>query len=235
MASVPENPVLVITGTSQGLGLALAQHFSASGLRVVGCSRRESPLEHANYQHVQADISNPDELDGVFKEAKGLGNLAYLINNASMSYEKLIAFTKPSDVEAIVRTNLNATVNACQKAARLMQRKRFGRIVNISSLHVELHCVGASLYTMTKAAVEDFSKTLATEAYSAGITVNSLRLGIVSNTGMADELNQEAHKRILERTISKMPITTDDIIPAVEYLFSPGAQCVTAQTIALGA
>ena len=101
-----------------------------------------------------------------------------------------------------------------------MKRKKFGRIINISSVHVPLALVGTSIYGASKAAVEQFSKVLAKETFDFGVTVNSLSLSVVKNTGMENALTDKLKNEILNQTISKVQLSFHDVTNAINFFIS---------------
>lgn len=227
--------VMVITGTRQGLGKSLAGYYTEKGYTVFGCSRSEVELALDNYTHFYLDVSDEAAVKAMFSEIrKQCGRLDVLVNNAGLSYKNMILLTKISTVNEVMDTNVSGVFLFCREAVKLMKAHSYGRIVNLSTIHVPLATAGSSVYGMSKAAVEQFTRVLAAEVASMGINVNTLGLSFVSGTGMADELPDEVIDRVLERTILKSKLGIDDVAHAMDFLISEKSRAVTGQTLYLG-
>ena len=146
-------PVMVITGTSRGIGRQLALHYSANGFQVVGCSRDKVDYEIENYHHCCADVAVESQLKELFGTVrKKFGRLDALINNAGVSSETYAMLASADHIRSLYATNVIGTILASRQAVKLMKRQSFGRIVNISSIHVPLATVGTSIYGSAKEA-----------------------------------------------------------------------------------
>jgi len=167
--------LVMITGTSRGIGRYLARHYLEAGYRVVGCSRSPVEFELPNYEHFCLDISAERDVINMFAQIrKGYGRLDALINNAGVLSKSLIMMTNSNTVQEVFDTNVFGTFIVCREASKLMKRNSFGRIVNISTIAVPLANPGSAVYGASKAAVEQFSRVLAKEVAPFGITVNTL-------------------------------------------------------------
>ena len=230
-----DSQVMLITGTSSGIGRFLAEYYSTKkNFQVIGCSRRkiESKCE---VEHFCIDVTNEKSVKDMFKTIRTTyGRLDILINSASISAENYALLTPVETVQTVLETNVTGTIICCREASRLMQKKKFGRIVNISSVHVPLATPGTSTYGASKAAVTQFSKVMAREVFHSGITVNVLALSAVRNSGMVDNLPEETLSSILEATVSKKYLEVKDITHTLDFFISEKASMVTAQTLYLG-
>ena len=171
-----ENKVLLISGTSKGIGNYLAQYYVSLGFRVIGCSRSSTDFSHSLYTHLQADVSEEKNILEIFKfirtECK---RLDILINNAAINPAIVSAALLPYDsIEKTFKTNVFAPMIFCREAVKLMNRNKFGRIINMGSMAAKLEVPGEALYTSTKAALNAYTRVLAKEVSKAGITVNVL-------------------------------------------------------------
>lgn len=142
--------------------------------------------------------------------------------------------TPTKTVRDLLNTNFIGTFLFCREALKIMKKNTYGRIVSISTIHVPLCTVGTSIYSASKAAIEQFSKVLAKEAAPFGITVNILGLPYVKNTGMVENLSKDAASEALEHTILKSQIDFNDVAYAMDFLISEKCKKVTNQTLYLG-
>ena len=226
---------IMITGTSRGIGAALAQAYLAVGERVVGCSRGISTIAHANYQHYILDVSDELSIVKMFtdmRERKWVPRL--LVNNAALTQNSLATFTSASIAKEILEVNLLGTFLICREALKQMQRNRFGRIVNLSSINVPLCSVGSSLYNASKAGLVAMGHSLANECKSYDITVNTIGLSLVEHTGMAESLSEAALAAKQAHLLKPKLLQTDEILSAVNFFASAEARNITGQLLYFG-
>ena len=226
---------VMITGTSRGLGAALAQAYLSAGEQVLGCSRGAATIAHANYRHYNVDVSDELSIANMFtdmREKKFVPRL--LVNNAALAQMKLTTFTSAQSARDILDVNLLGTFLVCREMLKLMQRHRFGRIVNLSSISVPLATVGNSLYNATKAGLDAMGHSLANECKTYDITVNSIGLSHVANTGMADALNDTAIAAVQGLLMKPTWLTTSEIVAAMDCFASPDARNITGQVLYFG-
>ena len=227
--------VVLITGTRTGIGRHLAEHFLSGGCLVVGCSRGECDIDDGNYRHHQLDVTAQADLTAMFMDVrKSFGSLDVLINNAGMLTTSPAVLTAPETVENVFAVNFHAMVSCCRNAVPIMRKTGSGRIVNLSSVAVPHAPEGNSIYSSSKAAVEQFTRTFAKEVYPFGITVNALGLPPVENTGMADALADEAVQKTLDSMAVKRMITSGEVAHAVEFFIDEASAALTGQTLYLG-
>lgn len=227
--------VILITSTSKGIGKYLAQYYAENGCQVLGCSRSPVEFSFENYQHFCLDISDEKEVKNMFREIqKTYGRLDVLINNAGIIAHNYIMLTPLKNVQKIMDTNFMGVFLTCREATKLMQKKRCGRIVNFSSVAVPMAKEGTAFYSASKAAVEQFSKVLAKEVGPCGITVNSLALTFVEDSGMAGQASEKAIKETLDYSILKSCLKCKDVSNAIDFLISPEANMITGHVLPLG-
>src|SRR5262245_20902324 len=168
-------PVTLVTGTRKGLGRFITEYYLAKGHFVVGCSPESSDLEHADYRHFNADVADEKSVKPIFTYLrKEHGGLDHLINNAGIASMNHALLTPLATVDAIFATNLKGTFLFCREAARLMQKKMVGRIVNMTTVATPLMLEGEAIYAASKAAVLSLTQVLARELAPFNITVNSV-------------------------------------------------------------
>ena len=226
---------VLITGTSRGLGKALAEQFLQAGLVVYGCSRQASTIDHQNYRHFTVDVS--DEL-GVVSMLKQITALKVpvnlLINNAGLTQASLGILTRAESAQNILNTNLLGNFLVSRETLKLMQRQRYGRIVNFSSINVPLGSVGSALYNASKAGVEAMAKVLTRECGNADITINTLGLSLVADSGMLDSLSPKALAAKQEALLKPKVLEVEEIMHAVNFFASRLAHNISCQTVYFG-
>ena len=226
---------VMVTGSSRGLGRAITEHFLSTGIQVIGCSRQPSDLSHPNYKHFCLDVSKEIDVKNMFKEAASWGApIGLLINNAGISQNSLGIFTSGQVAADILEANLLGNFFVTREALKVMQRKNFGRVINFSSINIPLQSVGSALYNASKAGLDAMSKVLVRECGKADITINTLGLSLVENSGMLDGLTPKAIAEKQQALAKPETLTLPEIIHAIEFLFSPLAKNITGQTIYFG-
>ena len=230
-----DKPVMIITGTRKGIGKYLAEYYTQNGFSVIGCSRDNVDFELNNYQHYCLDVSDESLVKKMFKEIrKKYGRLDVLINNAGVASKNHVLLTSLKEVHDSLNTNFIGTFICCRESIKLMKINQHGRIINISSIHVPLALAGTSIYSGSKAAIEQFSRVLAREVFQFGITINILSLSVVKDTGMENALTEEIKRNILNQTISKDQLNIYDVIHAVNFLIDEKSKMVSNQILCLG-
>lgn len=227
--------ITLITGTGQGIGKYLAKYYIEKGFQVIGCSRRSTGFQARNYKHYCLDISDESMVSAMFAEiCKEYNRLDVLINNASVHSINYALLTPLEAVHDVFKINVEGTFLISREAAKLMKKNSYGRILNISTIAVALCNIGTSIYGSSKAAIDQFARVLARELVSFGITVNTLGLSVVRDTGMAETLSKDAIASALNQTIMKSPLDLRDVAHAVDFFISEHSTMVTGQTLYLG-
>jgi 3-oxoacyl-[acyl-carrier protein] reductase len=217
-----KNRVILITGASRGIGRHLAQYFLAHNAHVIGCSRTKSgPSAIKNYCHFCIDVSDEAAVKRMFGQIrKDYHSLDVLINNAGVLSINHALLTPVDTVRSVMDTNFTGLFLMCREAIKLMQEKRYGRIINISSIATHIYSPGLSIYGASKAAVEYFSQVLAKEVAPFGITVNVLGLSLVKEGTMLEKLPKSAIEKTLSRTKSKNILNTKDVAKCIDRIIS---------------
>lgn len=226
--------IAVVTGTSRGVGKALAEHLLARGNTVAGLARGAETIEHRGYRHYCADISDAEAVGTVFRAIREeFGGIDILVNNAAVLTSQRAMVLDPGAAKAMVDINLFGTFAVSREAARLMRRRPGGRIVTIGSMAAALQPVGDSIYAATKAAVTVLSNILAKELGPLGITSNTLAISAIESD-MLDRLPRDR----VDRIIAALPVprlaTMADVTNALDFFLSPDSGYVTGQTLWLG-
>jgi 3-oxoacyl-[acyl-carrier protein] reductase len=232
--SRPDAPVTLITGTSRGLGAALARHYLGRGHRVVGCSRQADPGLGEGYTHFTVDVADEDAVRGMFAEVRqSLGRLDHLVNNAGVAAMNHALTTPMSTVMKVLETNVAGTFLCCREGARLMRKNRYGRIVNLSSVAVPLRLEGESIYAASKAAVESLTAVLARELAPFGITVNAVG-PVPIETDLIRGVPAEKIDALVARQAIPRRGEWTDLANVTDFFLSEASGMVTGQTLYLG-
>jgi len=230
----PTGPVMVITGTRKGIGRYLAEYYLGLGWNVIGCSRKASDLQHEAYRHYCLDVSDEARVRQVFVDiSRTFGRLDALLSNAAVATMNHVLLTPLSTVQNLMNTNFVGTFLFCREAAKLMQRKRNGRIVNFLSVATPLHLEGEAVYAASKAAVESLTRILARELADSNITVNAVGPTAVK-TDMVRSVPKEKMEALLARQAFHRYGEMNDISHITDFFLHPASNFITGQVLYLG-
>lgn len=230
-----ENKVVIITGASRGLGRFLVEQYLQEGARVFGCARSEgNALRHERYQFIQLDVTDEKAVAAwIHRIAKEAGRIDILINNAGIASMNHSLLMPARTAQNLLMVNVLGTFLVSRECAKIMQRVRYGRIVNFSSVAVPLRLEGEALYAAAKAANEAFTRVFAREIAALGITCNAIGPGPI-RTDLIRNVPEDRLNSLVQRLPFKRLGTTDDLWPTISFLTSPEADNVTGQVIYLG-
>ena len=232
-----EGKIALVTGGSQGIGESIAKALAAAGAHVVVAARGEEKAAAVagaivaaggKAEPLRLDVGDPASVSAAFKAvALKHGKLDILVNNAGITDDGLILRMSKESWDKVIATDLTGVFLCAQEAAKLMLKKRIpGRIVNITSVVGLMGNPGQTNYAAAKAGVVGFTKALAREIGSRGITVNAVAPGYVETT-MTDVLNDDQKKALVGQIVLGRLGTADDVAGAVVYLASDAAAYVT--------
>ena len=235
-----ENDVALITGASRGIGHAIALALGGAGARVIGtatsaegAARLGATLAShgCNGRGAVLDAGNAASVDTLIGELEAASELpTILVNNAAVTRDSLLLRMKAEDWEAVITTNLTGVFRLSKACVRHMMKERRGRIVNLTSVVGVTGNAGQANYAAAKAGLLGFTKSLARELASRGITVNAVAPGLI-DTDMTRALN-EAQRAAL---VGQIPVgrlgTPADVAGAVLFLVSPQATYITGETL----
>jgi 3-oxoacyl-[acyl-carrier protein] reductase len=238
MSAAPR--VVLITGGSRGLGAGMVRSFLEHGDAIATCSRSPTP-------ETEAWSADPELQDRFYYEAVNLadsqacatfihnvserfGRIDVLVNNAGVARDGVLALFGDQEIDQVIDLNLRATIHITRLVTRRMLTQRSGRIINISSIVGLSGYRGLSVYSATKAALDGFTRAMARELGSRGITVNSVAPGYL-RTEMSHGLDEAQLTQISRRTPAGRLGDPEDVAAAVRYLASPEANFVTGHVL----
>jgi 3-oxoacyl-[acyl-carrier protein] reductase len=236
----------VVTGGSRGLGLGIVRQLTKTGYRVIAIARREidelaaamqESREHTGELHfVPFDLGKTDELPNLVRRLRSeFGRLDSLVNNAAIGTSGILAITPDSMIADLFRINVMSPVVLSKYVVRAMMADGGGRrIVNIASVVADKGYSGLAAYSATKSALVGFTRSLAREVGSLGITVNAVAPGFV-DTDMTQSMGDVERGQIARRSALRRLPETEDIAAAVEFLLSDRAKNITGTILTVDA
>ncbi len=237
---------IIVTGASRGLGLAIAATLAQAGERVIAVARNATAdLTAATAAQARAgggaiefrpfDLTDTAGIAGfVSRVRKEFGSIYGLVNNAGLGTAGVLAMMRDADIEQLMRLNVIAPLVLSKYVVRAMMLERAGRIVNISSIVGSTGYRSLSAYAASKAALLGFTRSLAREVGSLGITVNAVAPGFIS-TEMTADLGEAQREQIARRSALKRLPLPQDVAAAVEFLMSEKAKNITGITLTVDA
>ncbi len=235
--------IALVTGSSRGIGAAIACELAAQGSTVVlnyrndesGALAVAAKVERAGGRCTlnQADVSVSGQAKALVKEVLDQHErIDILVNNAGLTRDSLLMTMKEEDWHTVIQTNLNSMYYVTKPVLRSMLRRKNGRIINITSVVGLLGQSGQSNYAASKAGILGFTKSLAREVGSRGITVNAVAPGFIP-TALTDVLPQEHMDQIISDTPLGRMGKPEEVAHAVAFLASPRAEFITGQTLSV--
>ena len=234
--------LIIVTGASKGLGLAICQRLLKEEYKVVGISRSMTDEFSALQKEFPEtlfretyDFANTDDIQKLVRTiTKAHGNIYGLINNAALGHDGVLGTMHESQIKELIAVNVEAPILLTKYASRSMLMKLQGRVINIGSIIASTGFNGLSVYGATKASLSGFTKSLARELGKAKITVNTVAPGYMA-TAMTSGLEGEKLKSIERRSPLGHLATVEDVAGTVSYLLSDDAKNITGTTITVDA
>ncbi len=228
---------VLITGASGGIGGEIARALHGAGATVALSGTRVEPLqaladELGERVHVlPCNLGDKEAVEALPKQAtEAMGSVDILVNNAGITRDNLFMRMSDDEWQSVIDINMTATMKLCKGVIRGMMKARWGRIVNISSVVGAIGNPGQANYAASKAGMVGFSKALAHEVASRGITVNAVAPGFIT-TAMTEKLTDDQKAGLLQQVPAGRMGEASEIAAAVLYLSSPEASYVTGSTL----
>ncbi|AEF44980.1 3-oxoacyl-ACP reductase FabG [Serratia plymuthica] len=232
-----EGKVVLVTGASRGIGRAIAESFVARGAKVIGTATSESGAEAissylgASGKGFALNVVDAQSIDSVLASIRAeFGEIDILVNNAGITRDNLLMRMKDDEWQDILDTNLTSVFRLSKAVMRAMMKKRFGRIITIGSVVGTMGNAGQANYAAAKAGLIGFSKSLAREVASRGITVNVVAPGFIE-TDMTRALTDDQRAGILSSVPANRLGDAKEIASAVAFLASDEAGYITGETL----
>lgn len=238
MSEVLKGEIALVTGASRGIGAAIADELAALGARVIGTATSQAGAEaiHARLSASGGagrllNVTDSASVDALVDEiAKEFGAVSILVNNAGITRDNLLMRMKEEDWQAILDTNLSSVFRTSKAVMRGMMKARKGRIINIASVIGVTGNAGQANYAAAKAGIIAFSKSLAKEIGSRGVTVNVVAPGFIQ-TDMTKDLPEASREALVGQIALGRLGEPADIARAVAFLAGPSAAYITGETL----
>ena len=228
--------IVLVTGASRGIGRAAANKLSKTGFNVIGTATSQKGVDQINQEGMYGLILNLNDKKSIESMWENIIDnfncVDILINNAGITKDNIIARMSMDEWEEVINIHLNATFYMCQRATKLMMKNRFGRVINISSTSATIGNRGQGNYAAAKAGIEAFTRTLAREFGSRGITANNIAPGFI-DTDMTKFLSEEERDNIQKDIPLNRFGKPEEVADLINFLASDEASYITGQTIHL--
>jgi len=228
--------IVLVTGASRGIGRAAANKLSKTGFNVIGTATSQKGVDQINQEGMYGLILNLNDKKSIESMWENIIDnfncVDILINNAGITKDNIIARMSVDEWEEVINIHLNATFYMCQRATKLMMKNRFGRVINISSTSATIGNRGQGNYAAAKAGIEAFTRTLAREFGSRGITANNIAPGFI-DTDMTKFLSEEERDNIQKDIPLNRFGKPEEVADLINFLASDEASYITGQTIHL--
>jgi 3-oxoacyl-[acyl-carrier protein] reductase len=235
-----QGQVVLVTGASRGIGATIADTLGAAGGIVIGTATSEAGATAISERFAAAgiqgrgavlNVADPEASAALVKDIAGNeGAVTILVNNAGITRDNLLLRMKDAEWDDVIATNLTGLYHLCRLCLRGMMKAQGGRVINIASVVGVMGNAGQANYAAAKAGIIGFSKSMAREVGSRGITVNVLAPGFIQ-TDMTDALGEEQRAALVEQVPLKRLGEPNDIASAVLFLASPAGAYITGETM----
>lgn len=221
---------LVVTGASRGLGLHIAQQALREGYSVTGLAR--TPLADAGFPIFACDVTDASQVKRCFADLRSFP-LWGVVNAAGAAAMNLHITTPPETMHALVACNLLGTMYCCAEAGRMLARRRTGRIINFSSIAVELGLDGEASYVAAKAGIEAFTTSFAREMSAFGVTVNTIAPGPIP-TRLIAGVPKEKIDALTARQVIRRQFEAEDIWQVARWLLGDDSRMISGECLHVG-
>lgn len=226
--------IILITGTSRGIGKYLAEKFLEQGNTVIGASRTESDISNENYHHFICDITDEKAVTSLFMNIrKKFGLIDVLINNAGIASMNHFCLTPLETAKRVMNVNFFGTFIMTREASKLLRKSKNARIVNFSTVAVPLNLAGEASYAASKAAIESLTRTTAKELAGYNITVNAVG-PVPVKTALIAGVPEDKIQNLLDHQAIKRFGEPEDVFNVIDFYIRPESNFITGQIMYLG-
>ena len=237
------NKTAIVTGGTRGIGKAIVLELAKNGCNVAFNYSKSDDLANELVKEIEAlgvkaiakkaDVADFESAKEMIKEVKDeFGQIDYLVNNAGITRDKLLALMKEDDWDDVININLKSVYNFSKAVIMTMIKQKSGNILNITSVSGIAGVAGQANYSASKAGMIGFTKALAKEVGKAKINVNAIACGFIE-TDMTSELPEEYKQKMIDMTAVKRFGTTDDVAKTAKFLLSDDAKYITGQVLSI--
>jgi 3-oxoacyl-[acyl-carrier protein] reductase len=231
---VADRQVVLVTGSRKGIGRSLAEAYAKRGYIVEGCSRGAAGWEAENYTHHNVDVADEKAVKAMVSNVtKRHGRIDIVLNNAAIASMNHVLLTPAAASNRMLEVNVTGTMLVCRDAAKVMMRRRYGRIINFTTIVAPIALAGEAIYAASKSAVVTFTRILAFELGQWGITCNSFGATPIM-TDMIKGVPQEKIDAVVNNLAIKRLGTFEDCLNVCDFFISPQSDNITGQVIYLG-
>jgi 3-oxoacyl-[acyl-carrier protein] reductase len=232
-----QNDIALVTGASRGIGQAIARALAGAGARVIGTATSQAGADGItswlgnNGRGAVLDVGSAASIEALLGDLDARNEMpTILVNNAAITRDTLLLRMKPEDWDAVIATNLTSVFRLSKGCLKRMMKERRGRIVSLTSIVGLTGNAGQANYAAAKAGILGFTKSLAKEIASRGVTVNAVAPGFI-DTDMTRALNDEQRAALTTQVPMARLGSVEDIAAAVLFLCGPGASYITGETL----
>jgi 3-oxoacyl-[acyl-carrier protein] reductase len=226
--------VILLTGSSKGIGKYLSEYFLDNGYIVAGCSRSDATITHKNYEHFTLDVTSEKDVVSMVRKVKKIyKRIDVLINNAGVASMNHFITTPSATAKKVMNINFFGTFLFTREVSKVMIRQKYGRVVNFTTVASAYSLEGEAVYSASKAAVENLTRTVSNELASLGITVNAIG-PVPIETDLIKTVPKEKINKLLERQAIKRFGSFEDVKNVVEFYMDDKSDFITGQIMYLG-
>ncbi len=232
--SVSDKPVMIVTGSRKGIGKYLVEHYLKQGYMVEGCSRGAADISDSNYRHHELDVADEKAVRGMIADVtKRHGRIDACLNNAAIASMNHVLLTPAKTANRMLEVNVTGTMLFCRDVAKVMMRRKYGRIVNFTTIVAPIALAGEAIYAASKAAVVTFTRILAFELGQWGVTCNSFGATPIM-TDMIRGVPQGKIDAVVNNLAIKRLGTHADCANVCDFFVAKSSDNITGQVIYLG-